>query len=90
MDMVELDIHWRVQVNMSMVATLHSVYFCLTLEQRRQLKSIIDGRTDPRNESTVATLILLGLVKRHGGAYVATESGCYVGRLSDRHSGGKP
>ena len=75
-------------VNMSMAATLHSVYFSLTLEQRRQLKAIINGQASPKNESTVVTLILIGLVKWHAGVYIATESGRYVGQLFERHSRG--
>ena len=57
---------------------LHDVYSCLTVAQRTNLKAIVEGRHSGLIEPVCEGLVDVGLVRRSGDNFVATEAGRYV------------
>jgi len=57
---------------------LHDVYLCLTVAQRTNLKAIVEGRHSGLIEPVCEGLVDVGLVRRSGVNFVATEAGRYV------------
>ena len=62
-------------------ARLHDVHLCLTIAQRANLKAIVEGRHSGLIEPVCESLIDVGLLRRSGDKFVATDSGCYVAML---------
>ena len=60
-------------------------FVALTLEQRRQLKIIIELRDDSVDGDGAVTLADLGLVVKVGDIYCATPAVAYVARLLAPH-----
>jgi hypothetical protein len=68
-------------VNKVTLARLHSVYIGLTPAERWHLKVIFEARLGPLNATVCERLIDLGLVRRDGDTFAATEGGRYVASL---------
>ena len=63
------------------INSLQSTYMGLTMAQRWCLKAIVEGRTTQLIEPECQGLVALGLLRRSGISFVATNSGCYVATL---------
>ena len=59
-------------------ARLHDVHLRLTIAQRANLKAVVDGRHSGLTEPVCESLVDVGLLRRSGDKFVATDSGCYV------------
>ena len=53
----------------------------LTHAQRWCLKAIVEGRTTFLVEPACQSLVDVGLLRRAGNTFVATDAGCYVATL---------
>jgi hypothetical protein len=67
---------------MDEVATtgLQSLSVGLTLAQRRNLQAIVEGRSEGLIAPVCESLVDVGLVRRSGDKFVATNAGCYIVR----------
>ena len=59
-------------------ARLRDLCSCLTIAQRANLKAIVEGRHSGLIEPVCEGLVDVGLVRRSGVNFVATEAGRYV------------
>jgi hypothetical protein len=59
-------------------ARLRDVYLCLTIAQRANLKAVVEGRHSGLIEPVCESLVDVGLLRRSGDKFVATDAGSYV------------
>ena len=59
-------------------ARLHDVRLCLTIAQRANLKAIVEGRQARLIEPVCESLVDVGLLRRSGDRFVATDAGLFV------------
>ena len=59
-------------------ARLRDVCSCLTLAQRANLQAIVEGRHSGLIEPVCESLVAIGLLRRSGDKFVATDTGLYV------------
>ena len=59
-------------------ARLHDIYLCLTIAQRANLKAIVEGRHSGLIEPVCESLVDVGVLRRSGNKFVATDAGRYV------------
>ena len=59
-------------------ARLRDVHLCLTIAQRANLKAVVEGRHSGLIEPVCESLIDVGLLRRSGNKFVATDAGRYV------------
>jgi hypothetical protein len=59
-------------------ARLNDAYSCLTIAQRANLKAVVEGRHSGLIEPVCESLIDVGLLRRSGNKFVATDAGRYV------------
>ena len=57
---------------------LHDVHLCLTIAQRSNLKAIVEGRHSELIEPVCESLVDVGLLRRSGDRFVATDAGLFV------------
>ena len=65
------------------LARLRSVHQGLTLGQRHYLKVIVESSPEVLGRDLCETLVDLGLVRRDGESFIATEAGRYVATLAN-------
>ena len=65
----------------AIAADLHSAYIGLTVTQRWCLKAIVEGRPFGIIEPACDSLVDIGLLRRSGNQFVATDAGCYIATL---------
>jgi len=59
-------------------AHLRDLCSCLTIAQRSNLKAIVEGRHSGLIEPVCESLVDVGLLRRAGDQFVATDTGLYV------------
>ena len=59
-------------------ARLHDMHLRLTIAQRANLKAVVEGRHSGLIEPVCESLVDVGLLRRSGNKFVATDNGCYV------------
>ena len=59
-------------------ARLHDMHLRLTIAQRANLKAVVEGRHSGLIEPVCESLIDVGLLRRSGNKFVATDAGRYV------------
>ena len=62
-------------------ANLQSAYIGLTITQRWCLKAIVEGRPFGLIEPVCEGLVDLGLLRKSGNQFLATDAGCYIATL---------
>ena len=59
-------------------ARLHDMHLRLTIAQRANLKAVVEGRHSGLIEPVCESLVDVGLLRRSGNKFVATDAGRYV------------